>query len=117
MPQAFIYLATKVNDEIKSEIAQESMKILAEVLGKPIIFCSAQIKESIGGFDGNIEPSAFLDVRSIGEITNQKDLSDKLCTLIESKTSIKGDKIYLNFTSLKGINWGHDHKTYENLDK
>ena len=113
MPIAIIQLAEKVTDEIKREIAKEAMKILSEILGKDIKWCSSQVYESIGGLGGSINPSAFIDIRSIGALKGkQKDLSDKFCTMIESKTGIKGDKIYLNFTELTGENWGFNHKAF-----
>ena len=113
MPLALIYLGPKVADNVKGEIAKEAMKILSEVLGKPIIYCSSQVTESIGGYAANIEPSVFIDVKSVGGLEGkQKELTDKFCSLIESKTSIKGDKTYLNFTSLTGSNWGFNHKTF-----
>ena len=113
MPLALIHLGTKTSDEIKGEIAKEAMKILSEVIGKPIMYCSAQVLECIGGFGGNVLPGAFIDIKSIGGLEGrQKELSDKFCTLIESKTDIKGDKIYLNFTEFTGGNWGFNHKTF-----
>ena len=113
MPLALVYLGTKVADDVKSEIAKESMKILSEVIGKPIIYCSSQVVETVGGFAANIEPSVFIDVKSVGGLQGkQKELSDRFCTLITSKTSIKGDKVYLNFTELTGENWGFNHKTF-----
>ena len=113
MPIAIIQLETKVSDEIKGEIAKEAMKILSEVIGKPIKYCSSQVFESVGGFGGNVEPSVFIDIKSIGGLKGkQKDLSDKFCTMIENKTTIKGDKVYLNFTELTGENWGFNHKSF-----
>ena len=113
MPCAIIYLGTKVSDDVKGQIAKEAMNILSTGIGKPIIYCSAQVIESIGGFAGNVEPSVFIEVKSVGGLQGkQKELSDKFCSLIESKTSIKGDKVYLNFTELTGGNWGFNHKTF-----
>ena len=113
MPIAIIYLGQKQSDELKGELAKEAMKILSEVIGKPIKYCSSQVFETIGGFGGEVEPSAFIDVKSIGGLKGkQKDLSDKFCTIIENKTSIKGDKIYLNFTEFIGENWGFNHKSF-----
>ena len=89
------------------------MKILSEVIGKPIIYCSSQVCDSVGGFAGNVEPSVFIDVKSVGGLQGkQKELSDRFCSLIESKTSVKGDKVYLNFTELTGGMWGFNHKTF-----
>ena len=113
MPLALVFLGTKASDDVKGEIAKESMKILSEVLGKPIIYCSAQVTESLGGFATNIEPSVFIEIRSVGGLEGkQRELSDRFCALITSKTSIKGDKIYLNFTELTGANWGFNHKNF-----
>ncbi len=113
MPLALIHLGTKVADDVKAAIAKEAMKILSDVIGKPIIYCSSQVVESVGGFGGNVEPSAFIDIKSIGGLQGkQKELSDKFCSLLESKASIKGDKVYLNFTEFTGGNWGYNHKTF-----
>ena len=113
MPCALIYLSGKVSDDVKAEIAKGAMVIISEVVKKPIIYCSAQVIESVGGFAGNVEPSVFIDLRSVGGLQGiQKELSDRFCSLIEKNTSIKGDKVYLNFTELTGGNWGFNHKTF-----
>ena len=113
MPIAIIQLGEKVSDEVKSEIAKEAMKLLSEIIGKPIAYCASQVYETIGGLGGEVGPSAFIDIRSIGGLKGkQKDLADKFCTMIESKTSIKGNKIYMNFTELTGENWGFNHKSF-----
>ena len=113
MPIAIIYLGTKVSDDVKAELVKGAMNIISEVVKKPIVYCSAQVIESVGGFGGKVEPSVFIDLRSVGGLQGiQKELSDRFCTLIESKTSVKGDKVYLNFTELTGGNWGFNHKTF-----
>ena len=113
MPIALIYLGQKQSDELKAELAKEAMKILSEVIGKPIQYCSSQVLESVGGFVGNAEPSVFIDIKSIGGLKGkQKDLSDKFCTLIENKTKIPGNKVYMSFTEFTGENWGYDHNTF-----
>ena len=113
MPLALIYLGTKVSDDVKAEIAKEAMNLLSTVIGKPLIYCSSHVTETLGGFAGDAVPTVFIDIRSVGALQGkQKELSDKFCSLIESKTSIKGDKVYLNFTELTGGNWGFNHKTF-----
>ena len=113
MPLALINLGTKVSDNVKAEVAKEAMNLLSSVLGKPIIYCSCQVVDSVGGFAANVEPSVFIEIRSVGALEGkQKELSDKFCSLIESKTSVKGDKVYLNFIDVKGSNWGFNHKTF-----
>ena len=113
MPIALIYLGQKQSDELKTELAKEAMKILSEVIGKPIQYCSSQVLESVGGFGGNAEPSVFIDIKSIGGLKGkQKDLSDKFCTFIENKTKIPGNKVYMSFTEFTGENWGYDHNTF-----
>ena len=113
MPIALIYLGQKQSDELKAELAKEAMKILSEVIGKPIQYCSSQVLESVGGFGGNSESSVFIDIKSIGGLKGkQKDLSDKFCTLFENKTKIPGNKVYMSFTEFTGENWGYDHNTF-----
>ena len=113
MPIAIIYLGKKESGELKGELAKEAMKILSEVIGKPIVYCSSQVLESVGGFGGNVEPSVFIDIKSIGGLKGkQKDLSDKFCKMIETKAKIPGDKVYINFTEIAGENWGFNHKNF-----
>ena len=113
MPLAIVTLGTKVSDDVKAEIAKEAMNILSTVIGKPLKYCACQVVETVGAFGGEGGANTFMEVRSVGGLEGkQKDLSDKFCTLIEGKTSIKGDKIYLNFTELTGGNWGYNHKTF-----
>ena len=89
MPLAIVTLGTKVSDDVKAEIAKEAMNILSTGIGKPLKYCACQVIETLGGFAGEVVPTAFIDVRSVGGLEGkQKDLSDKFCTLIEGKTSI-----------------------------
>ena len=113
MPHALIYLNADVSEVIQKEIVQEAMKILSEVIGKPIGYCAAQVVKSIGGFAGSILPSAFVDVKSIGGLKNKQEaLSHRFCTMLQTKANIEGGHIYLNFTEMTGSNWGYDHSTF-----
>ncbi|BFU23825.1 Macrophage migration inhibitory factor (MIF), putative [Entamoeba histolytica] len=113
MPHALITLSADITEEIKKEIAHESMKILSEVIGKPISYCATQVVTSVGGFGGKIVKSAFIDIKSIGGLKGkQEGLSDRYCKLLEQKAGIEGGNIYLNFTEMTGNNWGYDHSTF-----
>ena len=113
MPLALIYVNAEVNEAVQKEIAQEAMKILAEVIGKPISYCAAQVIKSVGGFGGSICSSAFVEVKSIGGLKNkQEGLSKRFCEMLGKKTGIDGGHIYLNFTEFTGSNWGWDHSTF-----
>ena len=113
MPHALIYINADVNEQVQQEIAQEAMKILAEVIGKPISYCAAQVVKSVGGFGGKVCPSAFVDVKSIGGLNKkQEGLSNRFCTMLKQKAGIEGSCVYLNFTEMTGSNWGYDHGTF-----
>ena len=113
MPHALIFINADVTEAVQQEIAQEAMKILADVIGKPISYCAAQVVKSIGGFGGKVGASAFIDIKSIGGLKGkQEGLSDRFCNLLKSKAGIDGGKVYLNFTEMTGSNWGHDHGTF-----
>ena len=113
MPFATLFLNTNLTNEKENEIISESLKILSEVIGKPIMYCSTQVIKSIGGFGGNCCPSAFIEIKSIGGLNNkQEGLSERYCSLISSKTDIKSEHIYLTFTEMKRNNWGYDKTTF-----
>ena len=113
MPHALIYINAEVTEAVQQEIAQEAMKILADVIGKPIAYCAAQVVKSIGGFAGKCCPSAFVDIKSIGGLKNkQEGLSDRFCTMLKNKAGIEGAHVYLNFTEMTGSNWGWNNGTF-----
>ncbi|ELP84727.1 hypothetical protein EIN_174020 [Entamoeba invadens IP1] len=113
MPHALITLGADVSKEVQKAIAEGAMKILSEVIKKPISYCSSQVVLSVGGFGGKVVNSAFVDIKSIGGLKGKQEaLSDSFCTLLTEKAGISGENIYLNFTEMTGSNWGHNHSTF-----
>ena len=113
MPCAILHLSCTATKEVQETIATESAKILAKVIGKPVAYCMAQVVLSVGSFGGSNEPSAFIDVKSIGGLKGkQENLSAAFSELLQKEVSIEPSRTYLNFTEFSGSNWGYDGATF-----
>ncbi|KAL7721111.1 L-dopachrome isomerase [Entamoeba marina] len=104
MPFALITIAAEITQEVQKEIAIDAMKILSDVTGKPISYCSAQVVLSVGGFNGG---NILGDYKE-----NKKDCSNHFCNMLNKRAGIESNRIYLNFTEMERNNWGYDGTTF-----
>ena len=58
--------------------------------------------------------AAFVDIRGIGGLSGDvnRQLSQKLCRLLNEALGVPPDRIYLNFTEIKATNWGWKGNTF-----
>jgi phenylpyruvate tautomerase PptA (4-oxalocrotonate tautomerase family) len=58
--------------------------------------------------------AAFVDVRSIGGLTNDvnRTLSQKVCKLLKESHGVPEDRVYLNFTEVEASDWGWNGSTF-----
>lgn len=66
-------------------------------------------------FAGSAEPSAYLELKSIGRFDSQqtRQLSAALCELIARELELPASRIYIEFADAQGYLWGHDGDTFE----
>ena len=100
-------------DKRKSLLASLS-RTLADTLGKPEQYVMITINPVAMLMSGNEGDAAFLDVRSIGGLSNDvnKKLSQKLCNLLNQSLGIAPNRIYMNFTDVEPGNWGWNVSTF-----
>ena len=114
MPLLDIRLSVAVDQQSEKAILSGASKSVSEVTGKGEKFILVLLSRCTGMMNGSDDPVAFIDVRGIGGLydsTNER-ISDALCRLLKERAGIAPDRIYLNFASIKGYNWGWNHKTF-----
>lgn len=94
--------------------ALELSEVVAEILGKPEEFVQVVVE---GGramaFGGTVEPTAQLDIASIGLTKSQaENCSYRLCKLIELRFLIPPDRIYIRMSDHDREFWGWKGKTF-----
>tara|TARA_Y100001968_G_C18993874_1_gene542695 strand:+ start:225 stop:566 length:342 start_codon:yes stop_codon:yes gene_type:complete len=108
----------QVNTSSKSIVENDDLllkdisSLVADLTGKPENYVMTMLQKNIKmTFAGSDEPCSFIKVKSIGSLTPSA-MSKSLCGLIASKTNIEISRIYIEFTDIKGSNWGFNGSTF-----
>ena len=110
MPLIQINTSTKsvVDDLLQKEIS----KLVADLTGKPEDYVMTMIQSNSDmTFSGSDDPCCFIKLKSIGSL-NPSSMSKSLCELITSKTNIRKNRIYIEFSDVRGSNWGFNSSTF-----
>jgi phenylpyruvate tautomerase PptA (4-oxalocrotonate tautomerase family) len=108
MPYLKIQTNRPVPDILSRKILERSSKLIASELGKPEEFVMLALEPSVKMlFAGNDDPVAFLELKSIG-LPGQKtkQLSQRLCELIEEELGIAKERVYVKFIDVQRGMWG-----------
>ena len=100
-------------DKRKALLASLS-KTVAEIIGKPEQYVMVAVGQAAMLMSGNPGDAAFVDVRSIGGLTNDvnRKLSQQVCKLLNDSLGVPEDRVYLNFTEVKASDWGWNGSTF-----
>jgi phenylpyruvate tautomerase PptA (4-oxalocrotonate tautomerase family) len=109
MPLLKLQTSATIPDEKQQTLIAAASKLIAETIGKPeqYVMVTLETKAPImmAGKQGD---AAFADVRSIGGLNSNvnKQISQKLAAALQEHLGIAADRVYLNFISMTGENWG-----------
>ncbi|MBN1226877.1 MAG: hypothetical protein JXA79_07785 [Deltaproteobacteria bacterium] len=114
MPLIILQISVPVSDEKRDVLLSSMSKIIAESIGKPEQYVMASIEVGSIMMSGKQGAAAFADVRSIGGLNGSvnKQISQKLCSLLDESLGISAGKVYINFTDVSGVNWGWNGSTF-----
>ena len=114
MPLIKLQVSNSLSDEKKEELLVYMSRIIAESIGKPEQYVMATIEEGSIITSGMQGAAAFADVRSIGGLNGSinKQISQKLCLLLDESLGISANRVYLNFTDVSAANWGWNGSTF-----
>lgn len=114
MPLCKLETTVALSEEKKKSLLADLSRIMAETTGKPEDYVMVTISASAILMSGKPGDGAFVDIRAIGGLTANvnRQLSEKICRLLDQSLGIPVNRIYLNFTDVAAANWGWDGKTF-----
>lgn len=114
MPLLKLETTVTLPDEKKKTLIAALSKIVAETIGKPELYVMVTISPADILMSGKPGDTAFVDIRSIGGLTDDvnKQLSKKVCALLKESLGVPENRTYLNFTDVDAANWGWKGSTF-----
>ena len=114
MPLLKLDTTVVLSDDKRKALLASLSKIMAETIGKPEQYVMVTIGSAAILMSGKPEDAAFVDVRSIGGLSGDvnRQLSQKVCRLLNESLGVPQDRIYLNFTDVEAGNWGWKGNTF-----
>ncbi|MGA3266216.1 MAG: phenylpyruvate tautomerase MIF-related protein [Verrucomicrobiota bacterium] len=114
MPLLKLETTVALSDDQQSALLSSLSKIVAATIGKPEQYVMVVISPAAILMSGKAGDAAFVDVRSIGGLTDDvnRQLARKIGTLLKDSLAVPPDRIYLNFTNVAAGNWGWNGETF-----
>ena len=114
MPLLKLETTVVLPEDKRQALLASLSKTVAETIGKPqqyVMVAASQAAMQMSGSPGN---AAFVDVRSIGGLTDDvnRKLSQKVSQLLHDSLGIPQNRIYLNFTDVEASHWGWNGSTF-----
>jgi phenylpyruvate tautomerase PptA (4-oxalocrotonate tautomerase family) len=114
MPLLKLETTVVLNEEKRKSLLPELSRVVAETTGKPEQYVMVTASQSSILMSGKPGEAAFVDIRGIGGLTGDvnRQLTEKICRLLNQSLGVPADRIYLNFTDVEATNWGWDGNTF-----
>ena len=114
MPLLRITANQTITPEIQTRILKKLSTEVATCLEKSESYVmTAWLPEATMTFGGQITPTAYVELDSIGINPEQaKQLSQTICTIIADQTDIQPDATYIRFYDAPRSLWGWNGETF-----
>jgi len=115
MPLLKVTSSVTTNEAARAELLAELSKLVAARLGKPEAYVMTAFEPvATMTFGGSAEPSAYVEVKSIGRFTPEltKKLSAEICERLGAALGVPAARVYIEFADAQGYLWGHDGETF-----
>ena len=114
MPLLKIQTNQSLEGAQQQQLLSDASQLVANELGKPENYVMVAIEPPMPmSFAGSTEPTAYLELKSIGlPESKTRDLSSALCALIAQTTNINKDRIYIEFADAPRAMWGWNGGTF-----
>jgi phenylpyruvate tautomerase PptA (4-oxalocrotonate tautomerase family) len=114
MPLLRLETTVALTEDKQQALLASLSKNIADTIGKPqqyVMVTASQVAIQMSGSPGD---AAFVDVRSIGGLTDEvnRKLSQKVSQLLQGSLGIPPNRIYLNFTDVQASHWGWNGNTF-----
>jgi len=114
MPLLKLETTVAFSDAQRQQLLASLSKMVADTIGKPEQYVMVTISQAAISMSGKPGDAAFVDIRSIGGLTEDvnRQLSQKICALLAQSLRVSQDRVYLNFSDVDGGNWGWNASTF-----
>jgi phenylpyruvate tautomerase PptA (4-oxalocrotonate tautomerase family) len=114
MPLLKLETAVVLPEDKRQALLASLSKTVAETIGKPEQYVMVAAGQAAMQMSGSPGDAAFVDVRSIGGLTDDvnRKLSQKVSQLLHDSLGIPPNRIYLNFTDIEASHWGWNGRTF-----
>ncbi len=114
MPLLKLETTVVLTDDKRQTLLASLSKLMAETTGKPEQYVMVTADQSAILMSGKSGDAAFVDIRGIGGLSTEvnRQLSQKVCRLLNDTLGVPSNRIYLNFTELEAPNWGWNGNTF-----
>lgn len=114
MPWLKIQTNTDISDAQSATLLDCGTQIVVNELNKPLGYVQVIVEGNQAiAFGGNQEPSAFVELRSLGLPGDTPTaLSAAICALLEKELHITPKRVFINFFDIERSNWGWNSKTF-----
>jgi phenylpyruvate tautomerase PptA (4-oxalocrotonate tautomerase family) len=114
MPLLKLETTVAIADDKRKNLLAALSKIVAESIGKSELYVMVTITPCDILMSGKPGDAAFVDIRSIGGLTDDvnKQLSKKVCMLLKESLDVPENRIYLDCTDVEAANWGWKGSTF-----
>lgn len=114
MPLLKLETTATVNEDKRASLLAALSRIVAGSLGKPEQYVMVTLSQASILMSGKQGDAAFVEVRGIGGLNGaaNRQLSEKICRLLEQTLNVPPNRVYLNFTEVEGENWGWNGNTF-----
>ncbi len=114
MPLLKLETTVSLTEDKRKALLASLSKIMAETTGKPEEYVMVTASQAAMLMSGKSGDAAFADIRGIGGLSGDvnRQLSQKVCRLLNESLGVPPNRIYLNFTELEASNWGWKGNTF-----
>jgi phenylpyruvate tautomerase len=114
MPLLKLETTVVLTEDKQQALLASLSKIMAETTGKPEDYVMITANQAAMLMAGKPGDAAFVDIRGIGGLSGDvnRQLSQKLCRLLNESLGVPQNRIYLNVTEFKASNWGWQGNTF-----
>jgi phenylpyruvate tautomerase len=114
MPLLKLETTVVLTQDQRQALLASLSKTVAETIGKPQQYVMVAASQAAMQMSGSAGDAAFVDVRSIGGLTDDvnRKLSQKVSQLLHDSLGIPPNRIYLNFTDVQASHWGWNGSTF-----
>jgi len=110
MPMIKLHASKEISGALLAELSRE----VAEATGKPVRYVMAVAERAETAMGGEAGEAVYAEVKGIGGFdgATNRDLTARICTLLEARIGIPADRIYVVFESVPADRWGWNGSTF-----